>query len=73
MSMLASTHKPGTRLTELSPFELEPEPGREPGPAPSPATPFTRSAYGCVEWFQYLDYPTAVPQVPPPERGAGRR
>ena len=74
MSMPATTHKPGGRLAELSPFELEPQPGREPGkgPAPHPAMPFTRSAYGCVEWFQYLDRAETRPPVPTPGGGARR-
>jgi len=49
----ASAHKPGNRIPELSPFEPGPEPER----IPTPQIPVAGPAYGCVEWFKYLDRP----------------
>ena len=68
MSMLASTHRPGDRLPELCPFELEPALGQEPKGSPQAPMPLAGSAYGCVEWFQYLDHPAATPAAPPRSR-----
>jgi hypothetical protein len=68
--MLASTHRSVGRLAQLSPFDPE----RERRDEPSPATPDTVSAYGCVEWFHYLD-PGPVPRAAPaatPRRAARR-
>ena len=64
MNAFPSTHKPGDRLPELTPFELGPELGQDRNPA-EPRLPLPGSAYGCVEWFQYLDHPTATPAIAP--------
>jgi hypothetical protein len=50
--MLASTHRPVGRLAQLSPFDPERERRDEVSPAPTSAA---APAYGCVEWFHYLD------------------
>ena len=72
MSIFASTHKPGDRLPELSPFELGPGLGQDPNPADL-RLPLAGSAYGCVEWFQYLDHPTATPALAPRPQDTRRR
>jgi hypothetical protein len=69
MNALASMHKPGSRLPELDPFELEKADEREvPQQALEvlrhPQIPGSESAYGCVEWYQYLGPPAATPAVP---------
>jgi hypothetical protein len=56
----ASAHKPGNRIPELSPFG----PGRELEGIPKPQTPVPGPAYGCVEWFKYVDRPGASPAAP---------
>jgi hypothetical protein len=61
--MLAATHKPGHRLQDLSPFEAHEG-------SPQPWTQPAGSAYGCVEWFQYLDRPAAG--AAPAPRGSRR-
>ena len=53
MSALASAHEPGSRLSELSPFELE----QRPEGAVQPQIPLPGPNYGCVEWFHYLEHP----------------
>jgi hypothetical protein len=66
--MLASTRRPVGRLAQLSPFD--PERRDEPSPAP---TPDTESAYGCVEWFHYLDPAPAPRAAPAPTRRRAAR
>jgi hypothetical protein len=69
--MLASTHRPVGRLAHLSPFDPERERRDEPSPAPAPEA---ASAYGCVEWFPYLDHgPAPRATLAPTRRRAARR
>ena len=56
MSTPAPAHKPGNRIPELSPFEL----GQELEGTPK-GIAGARAAYGCVEWFHYLEHPAATP------------
>jgi hypothetical protein len=63
MNEFASMHKPGSRLPELSPFELEQDLGHEREGSSQARKPQAGSAYGCVEWFQYL---AATPASAPP-------
>jgi hypothetical protein len=64
MNTAAAVGKPGNRIAELNPFE----PGQERKGILHPPVP--EPAYGCVEWFHYLDYPSAprvshrVPRTP---------
>ena len=51
MNAPVSAHKPGSRLSELSPFEPEQRPQ---GVLP-PRIPLPEPDYGCVEWFHYLE------------------
>lgn len=55
MSAAAAVGKPGNRIAELNPFE----PGQERKGIPPSLVPVPEPAYGCVEWFQYLDHPCA--------------
>lgn len=70
MSTPAPAHKAGNRILELNPFELGKElegiPKEIPGAGP---------AYGCVEWFHYLEHPAAMPGTPAtaPRQGCARR
>ena len=59
MSTPAPAHKPGNRIVDLSPFEL----GRELEGAPR-QIPGAGPAYGCVEWFHYLEHPAATSDSP---------
>jgi hypothetical protein len=61
---LAAAHKPGHRLPDLTPFELEQGERAGGGPA-QPRLPQGASAFGCVEWFQYLDRPAAAATASP--------
>ena len=68
--MLAATRRPGHRLADLSPFELEQDPGRARAQEQERSSALTRppqaeSAHGCVEWFHYLDSPAAKPAAAP--------
>lgn len=67
---LAPAHKPGNRIPELSPFEL----GQEPKGTPKEIVG-AEAAYGCVEWFHYLEQPAATPGTPAtaPREGCARR
>ena len=49
---LERVRRPGSRLPQLSPFE----PGEDLKPGLQRQAPVPESIYGCVEWFQYLDY-----------------
>jgi hypothetical protein len=71
MSAAAAVHKPGNRILELSPFELGPELKDTLKPQISLAGP----AYGCVEWFHYIEEPAARPASPrtAPARPSARR
>jgi hypothetical protein len=66
MNALASAHKPGKRLSELSPFDLELQGAVE------AQSPLPESAFGCVEWFHYPEHPAMPPasgeQSPRPGR-----
>jgi hypothetical protein len=75
MSALVSTHKPGRRLAELSPFGLDAGEPSEHAVSAEARSPVPESAYGCVEWFQYLDHPAvsvAVPAAAPRPRDSRR-
>jgi len=50
--MLATMRKSAGRLALLSPFDPERD---SYAAAESTPAPETASAYGCVEWFHYLD------------------
>ena len=65
----APAHKPGHRVLDLSPFEL----GKEIEGTPKEIAG-AEAAYGCVEWFHYLD-PAATPGTPAtaPRQGCARR
>jgi hypothetical protein len=68
--MLASTRRPVGRLAQLSPFDPE----CEPRDGTSPATRSdAASAYGCVEWFHYLDTGPARAAPAPARRRTARR
>lgn len=55
MSAAAAVGKRGNRIAELDPFE----PGEQRQGIPQPRVPVPEPAYGCVEWFHYLDHPCA--------------
>jgi hypothetical protein len=59
MNALVPAHKPGSRLPQLSPFE----PGEDLKRRVQRQIPVPESAYGCVEWFQYLDHPVEAPAL----------
>jgi hypothetical protein len=59
--MLASTRRPVGRLAQLSPFDPVRERRDE------------VSAYGCVEWFHYLDPAPAPRAAPAPTRRRATR
>ena len=68
--MLASIPRPVGRLAQLSPFDPERERRDETSPA---ATSEGASAYGCVEWFHYLDPGAARGASAPTRRHITRR
>jgi hypothetical protein len=49
--------KAGSRLSELSPFQLEQGPK---GSVPARLW-FPEAGYGCVEWFHYLEHSGTPP------------
>ena len=53
----ASPCRPGNRIPELHPSE----PDREFEGIPKSRVPVPEPAYGCVEWFQYVDRPGVSP------------
>ena len=53
MTATVPVRKPGDRIPELSPFES----GQEPVGAFPPGIPVRGPAYGCVEWFHYVERP----------------
>ncbi len=57
MSAVRSTHRAGSRLSELSPFQ--PEQG--PKGAVQPWGRLPEGAYGCVEWFPYVEHSGTPP------------
>jgi hypothetical protein len=65
--MNALAHKPGNRLSELSPFDLGLKGAVE------AELPLPEPAFGCVEWFHYPGHPAMPPASGEQSRGHGDR
>jgi hypothetical protein len=64
MSALVPTHKPGNRLLVLSPFDLDERGAPQDAAKKEAQCAVPQSAYGCVEWFQYLDHSVVTASAP---------